>query len=62
MKPKDAAEFKGKREDANLDGRYGKIGMSAVAAAVVYQRKIRNEDSASVVTLSERWLAERAAA
>ena len=62
MKSKDAAEFKGKREDAGLDRRYGKIGIPAVAAALAYQGDVRNTIDAPLVPRAERWLAERAVA
>jgi hypothetical protein len=31
-----------KREESNLDGRYGKIGISAVAAALRYKSDAKN--------------------
>jgi hypothetical protein len=37
------------REEANLDRRYGKIGISAVAAAVRYQCECKNPAYAPVV-------------
>jgi hypothetical protein len=62
MKPKDAVELKGKREDANLDRRYGKIGIPAVAAALAYQGEARHSNDTPLAPRAERWLAERAAA
>jgi hypothetical protein len=61
MKSKDAAKF-AQREDANLDGRYGKIGIPAVAAALPYQSDVKNPADAPVVSRQEKWLAELAAA
>lgn len=62
MKSKNAAEIKRNREEANLDGRYGKIGIPAVAAALAYKGEVRNDADARVAARAERWLAERAAA
>lgn len=62
MKSKDAVEFKGRRDDAGLDRCYGKIGISAVAAAIAYQGDAKNSVDAPAVQRAERWLAERAAA
>jgi hypothetical protein len=67
MRSKDAVEFKGKRDDAALDRRYGKIGIPAVAAALPYQGDGRNpseaERSPQAAEPSDagRWLTEQAA-
>jgi hypothetical protein len=62
MKSKDADEIDRKRDAENLDGRYGKIGIPAVAAAVAYKGEIRNTSDVPVAPSTERWLAQRAAA
>ena len=62
MKSKDAAEFKQNSAEANLDGRYGRIGIPAVAAAIAYQGDVKNAIDAQTAPRAERWLAERAAA
>jgi hypothetical protein len=62
MKPKDAVEFKGQRDDAGLDRCYGKIGISAVAAAIAYQGEVKNSVEPPSDPRAERWLAEQAAA
>ena len=49
MKSQTAAATKPKRGDENLDGRYGKIGISAVAAALQYQSDAKNPAYAPVV-------------
>jgi hypothetical protein len=61
MKSKDAAPVT-HREDAHLDGRYGKIGIPAVAAALPYQSDAKNPAYAPVASREEKWLAELAAA
>jgi hypothetical protein len=61
MKSKDAAKDSW-REDSNLDGRYGKIGIPAVAAALPYQSEGKNPAYAPVVPREDKWHAERAAA
>jgi hypothetical protein len=62
MKSKDAVEFKGRRDDASLDRRYGKIGIPAVAAALPYQGEGRiPADGEPSQQYAERWLTERAA-
>jgi hypothetical protein len=65
MKSKDAAQLMAgfaQREDANLDGRYGKIGIPAVAAALPYQSDAKNPACAPLAPREEKWLAELAAA
>jgi len=48
--PKATAQRPGRsQEQANLDRRYGKIGISAVAAALRYQSKSKNTAYAPVV-------------
>jgi hypothetical protein len=53
MKSKNAIAPDGqlRRETPHLDRRYGKIGISAVAAAVAYQSRAKNHAS-TVVPLS----------
>jgi hypothetical protein len=51
-----------RREDAGLDRCYGKIGISAVAAALPYQSDAKNPAYAPVVPREEKWLAKMAAA
>jgi hypothetical protein len=46
------------REDNRLDRRYGKIGISAVAAAVAYQSAVKNPAYAPVVPDAEKWLTD----
>ena len=62
MKSKNAASQTSEREESSLDGRYGKIGIPAVAAAVRYQSEAKNPAYAPVVPRDDRWLAENAAA
>jgi hypothetical protein len=42
MQAKQAADSRGQHEQHNLDRRYGKIGIPAVAAAVRYQSEAKN--------------------
>jgi hypothetical protein len=49
MKSQTATAAKAKRGDESLDGRYGKIGIPAVAAAVQYQSDAKNPAYAPVV-------------
>lgn len=51
-----------RREDAGLDRCYGKIGISAVAAALPYQSDAKNPAYAPVVPREGKWLAELAVA
>ena len=62
MTTKTAADIHPKNDESSLDGRYGKIGISAVAAALPYQSDAKNSAYAPVVPQPERWLAEREAA
>jgi hypothetical protein len=48
MKSTNVARSNSRREEA-LDGRYGKIGISAVAAAVRYQSEAKNPAYAPAV-------------
>jgi hypothetical protein len=50
------------RPESNLDDRYGKIGIPAVAAAIAYQSDAKNSAYAPVESFADRWLAERDAA
>ena len=49
-------------EVQSLDCRYGKIGISAVAAAVRYQSEPKNMAYAPVAPRSDRWCSEGFAA
>jgi hypothetical protein len=53
-------QHKGKGED--LGGRYGKIGIPAVAAALPYQSDAKNSAYAPVVHRDEEWRLETTAA
>jgi hypothetical protein len=63
MKRKDAAQ-EVRREEASLDRCYGKIAISAVAAALPYQSDAKNPAYAPAVPRedAELWFAELAAA
>jgi hypothetical protein len=50
------------QEDANLDLHYGKIGISAVAAALPYQSEAKNLAYAPAVPREDRRLMEEIAA
>ena len=52
MKPNNAAMGQGQAE--SLDGRYGKIGISAVAAALPYQSDAKNTAYAPVAPRADR--------
>jgi len=58
MKSTNAAQPDDEREAASLDRRYGKIGISAVAAAVRYQSDAKNPAYAPVVPREDKWRAE----
>jgi hypothetical protein len=45
-----------RREAQNLEVRYGKIGISAVAAAMRYQGDAATPESASTERQPDRWL------
>jgi hypothetical protein len=62
MKSKDVAKLSQREDTAHLDGRYGKIGIPAVAAALPYQSDSKNPACAPVASREEKWLAEMAAA
>jgi hypothetical protein len=49
------------RKEPSLDHRYGKIGISAVAAAVRYQSEAKKPADAPAAPRDERWLAEATA-
>ncbi len=56
MKLKSAATTSTQPPDDDLDGRYGKIGISAVAAALAYQSAAKNTAYAPVTPRDdERW-------
>jgi hypothetical protein len=61
MKSTTAANTRDTREDKNLDGRYGKIGIPAVAAAIRYQSDAKNPACAPVKPRFDRWLDDAAA-
>jgi hypothetical protein len=62
MKSNSAAQPELQSEASSLDRRYGKIGISAVAAALPYQSDAKNPAYAPVVPRSdEKRLAEMAA-
>jgi hypothetical protein len=50
-----------RRDEPNLDSRYGQIGISAVAAALPYQSEVKNPAYAPVVHRLDEWIAEKAA-
>jgi hypothetical protein len=64
MKRKDAAQesrrqesiYDSRREEASLDRCYGKIGISAVAAALPYQSDAKNPAYAPIVPREDIWL------
>jgi hypothetical protein len=61
MKSQNAALSQSQREGENLDGRYGKIGISAVAAALPYQSDAKNPAYAPVVPRDDNRHLEMAA-
>jgi hypothetical protein len=61
MQSKSAATSKGQRDGENLDVRYGKIGISAVAAALPYQSDAKNSAYAPVVPREDHRHLETAA-
>jgi hypothetical protein len=61
MKLKRAAPVGEQRKSEDLDGRYGKIGIPAVAAALPYKSDAKNLAYAPVVHRDEEWHAETAA-
>jgi hypothetical protein len=58
MKSKTAAPPSEKRKGEDLGGRYGKIGISAVAAALPYQSEAKNSRYAPVAHREEEWREE----
>ena len=62
MKLKDAAPASDQRKGEDLGGRYGKIGIPAVAAALPYQSEAKNSAYAPVVHRDEDWRLETTAA
>jgi hypothetical protein len=61
MKSQTATPTTSKRTDENLDGRYGKIGIPAVAAAVQYKCDAKNPAYAPVVPQHDDRYAEASA-
>mgnify|MGYP003449807755 CR=1 FL=1 len=61
MKSKNAAPSTAQRKGEDLDGRYGKIGISAVAAALPYQSDAKNPAYAPVVPRLDHRLVDMAA-
>lgn len=62
MKSMKAADARPEREDdKSLDGRYGKIGIPAVAAAVRYQSEAKNPAYAPVTPRADQWFDDMAA-
>jgi len=59
---KNAADSNRQRDDSNLDCRYGKIGIPAVAAALRYQSDAKNPAYAPVVPRDDERHAELVAA
>lgn len=62
MKSQNAAPPSDPRKGEDLGGRYGKIGISAVAAALPYQSDAKNSAYAPVVHREEEWRDEMTAA
>jgi hypothetical protein len=62
MKLKNAATSSAQRKGEDLDGRYGKIGIPAVAAALPYQSDAKNPAYAPVTPRIEERHLEMAAA
>jgi hypothetical protein len=60
--PKSQPKSQPKSEVPNLDCRYGKIGISAVAAAMRYQSEPKNTAYAPAVPRAENWRSEGMAA
>jgi len=52
---REKAAAKVKAEEPSLDRRYGKIGISAVAAALRYQSELRNAAYAPSVLRTKNW-------
>jgi hypothetical protein len=62
MKSHDTVPARRQREDESLDGRYGKIGISAVVAALPYQSDAKNPAYAPVAPRDDQRRAELEAA
>jgi hypothetical protein len=62
MTMKNTADSNRQRDDSNLDHRYGKIGIPAVAAALRYQSDAKNPAYAPVVPRDDGRHAELVAA
>ncbi len=62
MKSQSSPAPKPQRGDEGLDGRYGKIGISAVAAALQYPTDAKNQAYAPVVPREDYRYAETAVA
>jgi hypothetical protein len=62
MKLKSAAPSTAQQKGEDLDGRYGKIGIPAVAAALPYQSDAKNPAYAPVVHRDEEWRSDMVAA
>jgi hypothetical protein len=61
MQSKDAAGTALRGEEKSLDGRYGKIGIPAVAAAVRYQSESKNLAYAPSSPRADQWRDDMAA-
>jgi hypothetical protein len=61
MESKSQPRSESQREEANLDRRYGEIGISAVAAALHYQCDAKNTAYAPVTPRDDKRYAELAA-
>jgi hypothetical protein len=62
MKSQTTAPSSDQRKVEDLGGRYGKIGIPAVAAALPYQSDAKNSAYAPVVHREEEWRDEMTAA
>lgn len=60
MTEKRAAKKKSEAQKENLHERYGKIGISAVAAALPYQSEAKNPAYAPVAPRNDQWRDEAA--
>ena len=58
MKSKSVAPSQVQQKGEDLDGRYGKIGIPALAAALPYQSDAKNPAYAPVVHRDEVWRSE----
>jgi hypothetical protein len=62
MKSQSTAASKPQRGDEGLDGRYGKIGISAVAAALQYPTDAKNQAYAPAIPREDYRYAEASVA